>query len=93
MIPKKHKTYFLIIFLLILATALGLTWWFYIRIPPLIGIVSGNGRLEATQIDIATKFQAELQKYYMMKNIYLVLIWERTMYKLMTYQKVIILID
>jgi HlyD family secretion protein len=60
MIPKKHKTYFLIIFLLILATALGLTWWFYIRIPPLIGIVSGNGRLEATQIDIATKFQGRV---------------------------------
>lgn len=57
---KKHKTYLLIIFFLILATALGLTWWFYIRIPPLIGIVSGNGRLEATQIDIATKFQGRV---------------------------------
>lgn len=60
MFTKKHKTHLLIIFFLIFTTALGLTWWFYIRIPPLTGIVSGNGRLEATQIDIATKFQGRV---------------------------------
>ena len=62
MISKKQKTYFLIIFLIITATVLVLTWFYYIRIPPLKGIVSGNGRLEATQIDIATKFQGRVSE-------------------------------
>jgi HlyD family secretion protein len=59
-ISKKQKTYFLVILLFIVLTILALTWFYYIRIPPLTGIVSGNGRLEATQIDIATKFQGRV---------------------------------
>ncbi len=60
MVSKKQKTYFLILSLIILLAALTLIWWSYIRVPPLMGIVSGNGRLEATEIEIATKFQGRV---------------------------------
>jgi HlyD family secretion protein len=41
---------------IILALAGLYIWWEYYRAPPLIGFASGNGRLEATEVDIATKF-------------------------------------
>lgn len=57
---RNTKTHLLIIFLLILAASVAFAWFNYFRIPPLMGIVSANGRLEATQIDIATKFQGRI---------------------------------
>lgn len=35
-------------------------WWFYWRIPPLVGFGSGNGRLEVQEIDVATKFPGRI---------------------------------
>jgi HlyD family secretion protein len=35
-------------------------WWFYFRIPPLVGFASGNGRLEVQEIDVATKFPGRI---------------------------------
>jgi HlyD family secretion protein len=37
-------------------------WWIYFRTPPLVGFASGNGRLEATEVDIATKFQGRVEE-------------------------------
>lgn len=35
-------------------------WWFYVRVPPLVGFGSGNGRLEVQEIDVATKFAGRI---------------------------------
>lgn len=35
-------------------------WWLYFRTPPLVGISSGNGRLEVQAIDVATKFAGRI---------------------------------
>jgi HlyD family secretion protein len=46
--------------LLVLAGAGGAYWWLH-RVPPLpAGIASGNGRLEADPVDIATKFAGRI---------------------------------
>lgn len=37
-------------------------WWLYFRTPPLVGIVSGNGRLEVKEIHVATKFHARVKE-------------------------------
>ncbi len=37
-------------------------WWLYFRTPPLVGIVSGNGRLEVKEIHVATKFHARIKE-------------------------------
>jgi len=37
-------------------------WWFNFRIPPLEGFALGNGRLEATEVDIATKFPGRVKE-------------------------------
>ncbi|MGI9534081.1 MAG: HlyD family secretion protein [Thermodesulfobacteriota bacterium] len=58
------KTSLLVSLLLILAIIIAVTWWFYIREKPLDGIASGNGRIEATEIDIATKYQGRVEKMY-----------------------------
>lgn len=42
----------------ILAVALG--WWSYFRPKALVGFVSSNGRIEAKEVDIATKFQGRI---------------------------------
>lgn len=39
-------------------------WWFLIRIPPLVGFGSGNGRLEVQEIDVATKFPGRLAEVF-----------------------------
>lgn len=54
----------LIVALLVLAlgAASGTYWWMH-RLPPMpAGIVTGNGRLEADPIDIATKFAGRIQE-------------------------------
>jgi HlyD family secretion protein len=40
--------------------AVALWWWSYFRPKPLVGFVSSNGRLEAREVDIATKFQGRI---------------------------------
>jgi HlyD family secretion protein len=45
--------------LILTATAVAV-WWLYFRTPPLVGIVSGNGRLEVKEIHVATKFHARI---------------------------------
>ena len=61
---RKIKTYLLISLLLILSVLVAVAWWFYIREKPLVDIASGNGRIEATEIDIATKYQGRVEKIY-----------------------------
>jgi HlyD family secretion protein len=54
--PKQWTRPLLIAGLIIAGGAAGAYWWSH-RIPPLpAGIASGNGRLEADEIDIQTKF-------------------------------------
>ena len=45
---------------LLLIVAGASVWWFYFRIPPLVGFASGNGRLEVQEIDVATKFPGRI---------------------------------
>ena len=45
---------------LLLLVAGASVWWFYFRIPPLVGFASGNGRLEVQEIDVATKFPGRI---------------------------------
>ena len=47
---------------LIVIAAGGAVWWLYFRTPPLVGIVSGNGRLEVKEIHVATKFQGRVKE-------------------------------
>lgn len=56
-IPKRLFLFTIILALIILAAA---AWWFYLRKPPLEGFAEGNGRIEATEVDIATKFQGRI---------------------------------
>ena len=50
----------LILGVLLLVVAGASIWWFYVRIPPLVGFGSGNGRLEVQEIDVATKFPGRI---------------------------------
>lgn len=61
---KTNRTSLLITLLLILSIIIAVTWWFFIREKPLDGIASGNGRIEATEIDIATKYQGRVEKIF-----------------------------
>jgi len=47
--------------LIIIALAFT-TWWFNFRAEPLEGFAIGNGRLEATEVDIATKFSGRVKE-------------------------------
>lgn len=47
---------------LILVIACVALWWFYFRTPPLVGFAVSNGRLEATEVDIATKFYGRVSQ-------------------------------
>ncbi len=60
--PRKWTRLLLIIGFIIAGAAGGIYWWTH-RIPPLPpGIAYGNGRLEADEIDIQTKFAGRVQK-------------------------------
>ena len=51
--------------ILVLLTAAGAAvWWFYFRPRPLVGFASGSGRIEATEVDIATKFYGRISEIY-----------------------------
>lgn len=57
---SKNILFAVIILALIIAALLG--WWFYLREKPLRGFAKGNGRIEATEVDIATKFQGRIDE-------------------------------
>lgn len=48
--------------ILILVAGGAAVWWFYFRTPPLVGIVSGNGRLEVKEVHVAAKFHARIKE-------------------------------
>ncbi len=54
------------LFTAVVVLALGIScaavWWFYFRTPPLVGFSVSNGRLEATEVDIATKFYGRVSE-------------------------------
>lgn len=53
-----YRVWGIIAFVAIVVVVFG--WWSYRRPQPLVGFVSSNGRLEAKEIDIATKFQGRI---------------------------------
>lgn len=57
--PKIARSTLILGALLLIAAGASV-WWFYVRIPPLVGFASGNGRLEVQEIDVATKFQGRI---------------------------------
>ncbi len=60
--PRQWTRRFVIIGFIIAGGAAGGYWWSH-RLPPLpLGIASGNGRLEADEIDIQTKFAGRILK-------------------------------
>lgn len=57
---KLIKTSFVITLLLTFVIVFVLLWWFFFREEPLVGIIYGNGRLEATEVDVSTKFYGKV---------------------------------
>jgi HlyD family secretion protein len=58
----KHKWFLLAAVVLGVGGGAGLAWWFYFRPPQLPpGFASSNGRIEATEIDIATKLPMRIK--------------------------------
>ncbi len=61
MLATKNRKILLI--LAIVIVAIGFTaWWYLYRSTPLDGFAIGNGRLEATEVDIATKFHGRVKE-------------------------------
>jgi len=62
--PRKRSWVFLLL-AFIIAGGIGGVYWRTHRVPPLPpGIASGNGRLEADEIDIQTKFPGRILKLF-----------------------------
>ena len=62
MITTKKKWIVIVAAGIIILAAGYVLWWVYFRTPPLVGFASGNGRLEATEVDIATKFHGRVKE-------------------------------
>jgi HlyD family secretion protein len=60
MAKGKSKLFWIIVLFFALGASAVAVWWFYVREPPLNAFVSGNGRIEATEVDVATKFQGRI---------------------------------
>lgn len=60
----RPKGLHLLIVLILIAAAGTAVWWFYFRPKPLVGFAHGNGRIEATEVDIATKFYGRISEIY-----------------------------
>jgi len=59
----SNKRWFILLALVIIVLGTGFAvWWFNFRTPPLVGFASGNGRLEAIEVDIATKFHGRVKE-------------------------------
>ena len=62
--PRQRSWIYLLLAFMI-AGGVGGTYWWTHRVPPLPpGIASGNGRLEADEIDIQTKFPGRILKLF-----------------------------
>lgn len=61
MMLSKYRNKILIIGIIIIAFGFAV-WWFNFRTEPLEGFAVGNGRLEATEVDIATKFHGRVEE-------------------------------
>ena len=61
MFASQNRKILLIFAIIIIAVVLAL-WWFNFRTKPLEGFAMGNGRLEATEVDIATKFHGRVKE-------------------------------
>jgi len=62
--PRNTRWVFVLLAFLVAVGAGGAYWWTH-RVPPLPpGIASGNGRLEADEIDIQTKFAGRILKLF-----------------------------
>lgn len=57
----KNRKFIIAIGLIIVVSAFSI-WWFSFRAEPLEGFAIGNGRLEATEVDIATKFSGRVKE-------------------------------
>ncbi len=62
MIATKKKWFVLLAVVIIVLAAGYALWWIYFRTPPLLGFALGNGRIEATEVDIATKFHGRVEE-------------------------------
>lgn len=60
MAKQKRNSWFIVAGLLILAAVGGAGWWWYTQPTAPVTVVSGNGRLEAQAIDVATKFSGRI---------------------------------
>ena len=62
MITTKKKWIVIVAAGIVILAAGYALWWFNFRTPPLVGFASGNGRLEAIEVDIATKFHGRVKE-------------------------------
>jgi HlyD family secretion protein len=60
----KSKGLYLLLALILIASIGVAVWWFFLRPRPLQGFATGNGRIEATEVDIATKFYGRISEIY-----------------------------
>lgn len=60
MAQQERKSWFIAGGLLAVLAAGGAGWWWYAQPTPPVTVVSGNGRLEAQAIDVATKFSGRI---------------------------------
>lgn len=58
---SKNRKLIIAIGLILVASAFAI-WWFNFRAEPLEGFAVGNGRVEATEVDIATKFSGRVKE-------------------------------
>jgi len=62
---RRQRSWVFLLLVFIMAGGVGGTYWWTHRVPPLpSGITSGNGRLEADEIDIQTKFAGRILKLF-----------------------------
>ena len=58
----KSKRWILVAVVVIAAAGAGIAWWRLRPLPLPPGLAVGNGRIEATQIDIATKLPGRIKE-------------------------------
>ncbi len=61
MFTSKNRKILLTFLIIVIAVGFAV-WWFNFRKEPIEGFAVGNGRLEATEVDIATKFHGRVKE-------------------------------